>query len=590
MLTVTLYGQADTTWNGASIDLLRRQTRALFYYLAVQAEPIAREQLCFLFWPDIADATARRNLTRLLTHLRRALPTPDLLVTTPDAVSLNAGIVVSDAVTFERYLRQADRQKDAQLLKQAVDLYRGPFLSGFSFPDCAEYDNWLADKRRAFERQYLQALTTIIDHAAAQQDLRAAIDYAHRYLKHDELDETVHRRLIELYAAAGDRINVERQFEACTTILERELGVDPLPETRAAYEAALAERPVPTPHPVPPLAWATLPGLDLPLVGRDDALAQLEDCYHKARAGSGSVVLISGEAGIGKSRLLQEFATRWETEALVLAGAGQPGEQALPYLPVTQVLRRGIHLSKGALHVDPIWLAEASLVLPELRALHPHLPAPMQTDPQSARTRLFEALTRITLGLGQTGRPLLLCFDDLHWTDSATLDWVAYLAHSIRKSRILLIGTFRQEEPDSVAPLRHHLLRQGSLSELMLKGLDTSDVHQLLCHVGEFPNNRDLLARRLQLVTGGNAFFLTEMVRALQTTETAFSNLDHLDNFPIPNVTDIAHLVGFTDHSHLARHFRRVYGVTPSTVRRDRKNVHTPDKNVQAEAPDSATE
>ncbi|MBI1299942.1 AAA family ATPase [bacterium] len=534
MLTVTLFGQADATWNGATIDLLRRQTRALFYRLAVQPDSISREQLCFLFWPDVADVTARRNLTRLLTHLRRALPDPDILVTTPDAVSLNAGIVISDAVDFEQYLRQAERQTDPDLLKQAVDLYLGPFLSGFSFPDCAEYDNWLANKRRAFERQYLHALTTLIDHAAAQQEHRTAIDYAHRYLEHDELDETVHRRLIELYAAAGDRVNAERQFEACTTILERELGVDPLPETRAAYEAALTEYPLPAPHPVPPLAWATLPGLDLPIVGRDDALAQLESCYHKAAAGSGSVVLISGEAGIGKSRLLQEFATRWEAEALVLAGAGLPGEQALPYLPVTQILRRGIHLSRGLLRVDPIWLAEASLLLPELRTLYPNLPAPLQMDAQQARTRLFEALTRITLALGQTGRPLLLCLDDLHWTDSATLDWLDYLSKDIANNRVLIVATYRKEELASVESLRHRLIRRGILKEVALDGLQADAIHQLFRHVNGCVQDGDTLARELQLSTGGNAFFCLEVIRATLEEHGTLEWLHFLDELALP--------------------------------------------------------
>jgi DNA-binding SARP family transcriptional activator/tetratricopeptide (TPR) repeat protein len=553
MLTVTLLGQPEATWSGAIVDLLRRQTRALFYRLAVRPDALAREQLCFLFWPDTADATARRNLTRLLTHLRRALPAPDLLSTTAESVRLDAVRIHADTAEFERLSAEADRHQDRGSLEQVVALYRGPFLDGFSLPECAEYEAWLAGERRIFERLYLQALATLIDHKAEQRDYTTAIAYARRYLAHDELDEVIHCRLIELYAASGDRSAALRQFEECIAILERELGVDPLPATRAAYEAALAEQPAPPSQTIPALKWATLPGLDLPMVGRNEALIQLEQWYRQATRGKGKVVFIAGEAGVGKSRLVQEFATRPGKEALVLAGAGQPGEQALPYRPIAQALRRGIHLVNGNLSVDAIWLAEASLVLPELRSLRPNLPAPLQTDPQQARTRLFEALARLTLTLANGPHPLLLCLDDLHWTDSATLDWIAYLGEHIQDNHLLVVGTYRKEEPDTVAPLRQRLMRQGVLHEIALDGLDASAVYQLLHHADRSMQNGDTLARRLQRATGGNAFFLTETVRSLLSASRTLDEQDQMEIIPIPETVSEAVSIRLNQLSQVAR-------------------------------------
>jgi tetratricopeptide (TPR) repeat protein len=170
----------------------------------------------------------------------------------------------------------------------------------------------------------------LIEERAAGGEYAAAIAYARRYLETDDLAEDVHRRLIELYAAAGDRGAALRQFEHCVAALERELGVSPLPETRAVYQAVLEGRPARPQHPSVRPTWATLPGLKAPLVGREEALGRLRQAYADARSGRGGVLLISGEAGIGKSRLMQDFAMGLAGQALVLAGVSYPGGQAVP--------------------------------------------------------------------------------------------------------------------------------------------------------------------------------------------------------------------------------------------------------------------
>lgn len=327
--------------------------------------------MCFLCWPDAPEATARRHLSHLLTHLRRALPSPDLLLVAADQVAL----------------------------------YRGPLLAGFSRPDSAEFGMWARLERRTQETLYLKALVALVEEQTARGEYATAIAYARRYLETDDLAEDMHRRLIELYAATGDRGAALRQFERCTAILERELGINPLPETRAAYRAALEGRRT---RPQPLLAgttWTTLPSLDTPLVGREEALGWLQRAYADARSGHGGVILISGEAGIGKSRLMQEFAASLAGHPLVLTGACYPGAPTAPYQPIVQALRSllGHDDAEGSgredirltsplpLSISSVWLAEAARLLPELRALYPDLP-PLVSEPPEAQERLFERM------------------------------------------------------------------------------------------------------------------------------------------------------------------------------------------------------
>lgn len=514
-LRIYLLGTPSVEWAGQSFSIFRRQARALLYHLAAHLEPIPRDSLCYLFWPDTPDATAHRNLTRLLTHLRRELPVPELLLTSRDEIKLDNQRVWSDVSIFERLCAAREPYRRVEALHQAVELYRGPFLAGFSLSDAPEFETWTVTKRQSCERLLLEALATLIEDQTAKGAYAAAIGFAQRYLATDDLAEEVHRHLIELYAAAGDRRAALRQFEQCVEVLEQELGVDPLPETRTVYEAALAGRLQPIAVPVPEPVWATLPGLDLPLVGRDEALRRLEEAYLRAQTCQGGIVLVSGEAGIGKSRLVQHFARCLPGPASVLSGGSYPEAQTMPYQPLVEALRAQLNLQPPTWTVQPIWLAEATRLLPELHTLYPDLPPTPEAEPDEARARLFEALSQLILGLAEGTSPLLLILDDLHWADGHTLDWLAYVGRRLRDSRLLVVGTYRSEEAGAVSQLRHSLTRLGIVSEIELPALDVAAVLQLLGHLDVNVSGEAAVAGWLRQITGGNPFFLIETLRAL---------------------------------------------------------------------------
>jgi DNA-binding SARP family transcriptional activator len=536
-LRIYLLGPPRVEWAGRPLVIPRRQARALLYRLAVRVEPAPREHLCFLFWPDVPESTARRNLSHLLTHLRHALPDPDLLLITEDRVGLDPRRVWSDAVAFERLgaafiplpptpspLSQGwERGEGAKGVRgesegpqQAVDLYRGPFLAGFSLPNSPEFEAWAAQERYAWERLYLEALAALIEDRRGKEEYEAAIAYAQRYLATDDLAEDVHRRLIELYAAVGDRSAALRQFERCAVILERELGVSPLPETRAVYQAVLDGRPPSQQRPAARPVWTTLPSLDAPLVGRDEALHRLDQVYARARSGHGQVVLISGEPGIGKSRLVQEFVTGLEGKATLVVGGGHETEQALPYWPLVEALRPHLPaIDWAVLDIEPFHLIEVARLLPELRTLLPDLPAPSSVEPGQEQARLLQALAHWLLSLAAHHPPLVLCLDDLHWADTATLSWLGYLARHLKRAPVLVLGSYRTEEAGAVAALRAQVARLGVLQEITLEGLMQADVLYLVRHLSGQSSGAERFSQHLHRETGGNPFFLLETLRAM---------------------------------------------------------------------------
>jgi predicted ATPase/DNA-binding SARP family transcriptional activator len=320
-LRVTLLGPPAILWKEQYLALPRRQTRALLYRLAAAPQPVARDHLSYLIWPDLPEAVARRNLTIHLTQLRRAFNRPNMLVSNDDAVGLNRATVWSDTLAFDKAATEALRERRTDLLTAAVQLYRGPFLNGFALPAAAEYEEWASEERQALERRYLDALTALIEAHAQAGNLPAAIENAQRYLATDDLAEDVHRRLIELYAAAGDRVAAMRQFERCIVVLERELGVSPLPETRAAYEAARDGRHADTQREGKQVSWSPdfpvsqspnlpvsssrLPAPASPLIGRAKEVLAIRTLMLSPDA---RLLTLCGAGGSGKTRLALQAA------------------------------------------------------------------------------------------------------------------------------------------------------------------------------------------------------------------------------------------------------------------------------------------
>lgn len=514
-LHVHLLGTPEVAWQGQPLDLPRRQVRALLYYLAAEARPVCRDSLCFLFWPDAGETTARHNLSRLLALLHSALPDPAILAAHDDQLDLRRACVWSDTRALHDLSAAWRAHGSVDALRQATGLYRGPFLDGFCLPDSPEFDQWASQQREHWQRLTLQALAALVEALALDGDYAAAVAYAQRALAIDELAEEVQRRLMELYALAGQRSAALRQYERCVAVLERELGVDPTPETQAVYRAVLrGAAAAAVPASPPPLA-ASLPAGEPPLLGRTAELRALDEAYRRARAGRGGAVLLAGEPGIGKSRLLRELAGRVRSEALVLSGCCYAETRASPYQPLIEALRPHLLMRRLAFDGYPVWLADLAQLFPELRPAHPGLASPPACEPGWARTRLFEALESLLLHLSSGVSPIVLCLDNLHRADSATLDWLAYLGRHLGSRPILLVGAYRREPDDPLAGLRAGLARQGLLRELALEGLDTAGVAELLQRLCSAAPSEPTLPDRLRQATGGNPFFLLETIAAL---------------------------------------------------------------------------
>src|SRR5262245_756901 len=281
-------------------------------------------------------------------------------------------------------------------------------------------------------------LVQLRDEAAERDDHEATIRHAQSIIDLEPTDEAAVRIQMEAHLALGDRGAALRSYHRYAEVLERDLALEPGEAIGAIYRQLRAN----TPHLEERQGEDVAPVADVPFVGRDLELDQLNQAWIAAREGRAHLVLLSGEPGIGKSRLAMELGRRIRAGGHVVASArAYEAAGRLPWGPVIDLLRSDA-LRSHINTLDTVWRAELTRLLPEL--LEPSQSSgPSKSGDPAQRYRLFDAVSRAFL-VGD--RPRLLIIDDLQWCDTETIELIGFVIRSGQTAPVLIVGTVRSEE------------------------------------------------------------------------------------------------------------------------------------------------
>lgn len=554
-LALYLFGPPRIERDGILVNTDTRKAVALMAYLAVTRQPHSRDTLAALLWPEYDQPHARATLRRTLSALHKALAGEWLRIDREtvgleqrDGFWLDVDEFKSNLAKYRSHHQSSSDicATCLERLNRASSLYCDDFMAGFALPDSASFDDWQFYQADDLRRDLAGMLEQLVLCYSARAEPGVAITHARRLLALDRLHEPAHRYLMQLYAWSGQRAAAMHQYRECVKILDEELGVAPLEATTQIYEAIRENRlpPPPEPHQQPstssdaiptggvPSTLAgeeppapVLPAGSYPLVGRQGEWSALTQIYAE-KALTGYVVALEGEAGIGKTRLAEDFATYARTRgASVVAIRCYEGEVDLAYGPVAAGIRAAINQQRDP-HwhktLDPHWLSEATRLLPELATLRPDLQPPQPLNSPGAQSRFFEGLRQVWLALcasSQPAMPGILFFDDVHWADETSLEFLSYLARRLDGKPLCLLLTWRSAQRSTSQRL-HRLLaeaQQGGKARLFtLARLDQTTVGQLIQHVTatgiSLPQG---LTRHLYNETEGVPLFLTEYLNAM---------------------------------------------------------------------------
>jgi DNA-binding SARP family transcriptional activator len=548
-----ILGPLAVSRGGEPVSLSGRRSTELLSLLLLRAnEVVASDRLIEDLWAGAPPANPRKAVQVYVSRLRKSLGI-EVLETRALGYLLRVAEGELDAWRFERLVaegRQAlavgDPTSAATLLRHALALWRGPALADVMYEPFAQAEAARLEELRLFCMEArVEADLSLGRHADLIGELETLIG------QHGARERLRGQLMVALYRS-GRQAQALEVFRETRAHLVDELGLEPGPDLRSLEIAILNHD--------PRLTWtpprARAPNVRRPdrvFVGRARQLAELMAGIEKLQRGRGSLFLLRGEPGIGKTWLADEGAARAaERGALVLAGRCWESGGAPAYWPWVQCLRRLVeqsepdtlaaHLAGGA--------ADVARIVPELRELLPNLPRPPAVEPEGARFRLFDAVTTLLRNAARS-RPIVLVLDDFHAADAPSLMLLRFLTGALGDAQLLVIATWRDNDPaasESFAATVAELARSASFHDVVLAGLGRAEVAQLV-EAASARRASDELVAAIHERTDGHPFFVAELVRLLASE-------DRLDAIPQGVRAVVAQRLGL-----LSEDCRRVLGV-----------------------------
>jgi len=478
-LYLSLLGSPQLFQDGRLVSALPRKAAVIAAYLAVHKTRAERILLADLLWEGSEEAV-RRNLRQELFRLK-GTPWEQVIQQYPQHLEL--GPVESDLELFLAHLARG-------AWGEAAALWRGGFLAGLDPKGSENLWDWLAPERERWERLYHEAMLGQARYFEAAGAYGEALSIYQELLADDPLQESEQGAAIRLLALSGDRAAALRQYEDYQALLKEQLSLEPSLEIAALYAQLRSGT---LPH---SLGGVSIPRTlaEPPLVGRAADWAWLE-----ANWGRG-LLLVMGEPGVGKSRLVLEFARR---KGELLRIPQRESNLGLGFGGLLEVLRRALEAGKLPASLEPAWFEELAQVLPEL-GLPPA---------QANKTRLFEALVRAIQTLVRPGG--VVVWEDLQWLDWASLEFLPYLVRRGSALGLFIVATARPQPATLNAPALLELRTEGKLLERTLETLSEGALLELLRAMSGQSKGGERFAERLFEATEGNAFYVLETIRFL---------------------------------------------------------------------------
>jgi DNA-binding SARP family transcriptional activator/tetratricopeptide (TPR) repeat protein len=440
MLEIQVIGELEVRLAGAKAELpAGRRVRALLGWLAVHPGRHHRSRLAGQFWPDVLETSARASLRSAIWALRSALG-PDFgscLATDRDTVTLAADDVWVDLREVRRLIAQGQS-------RAALDLCRGDLLQELD-------DDWVVEAREELDRDVAAALRDLMHRAAAAGDSAAAAGWARRRAALCPLDESAGADLIRALIQAGDGPAALAALAKLRERLDSELGIGVSAGTAALVSqlqrpAAVADDVARNVHRGSAHAQPVVEPAGL--IGREQNFGELVKAWQAARNGNGGAVLLEGEGGIGKTRLVEELqgaVRRAAPDATLIAGTTAAGlGRDAPFGIWTDALSDLVSLT-GRPPASAPWAADLARIVPALAQVTAGASPATGTraDPQLTRVQLCEAVVQF-VGWASGQAPLLLAFEDLHQSDVASLELIAYTGRRLSRLPVLLVLTRRK--------------------------------------------------------------------------------------------------------------------------------------------------
>ncbi|MBP7091956.1 MAG: AAA family ATPase [Anaerolineaceae bacterium] len=518
-LKILLLGPPEVTLEDRPVLIKRRLNRALLFYLAAQNNPVTREEICNLFWPDAPEEIAKKNLREALSRLRTSIGFTDLIFSEGEQLFLNPKRIWVDYREMDRLITplmsSSEMHRGSALpewmvaqLKEVFALCRANrFMQGTTLNSAAGFENWMELTNQAYRYSRIKIVDRLIDHYISGGNLEEALIWLGKGIDINPFDEDWNYLALICLRDTGriqEMIDYITYMEKLYQQQEEEL-----PARFTAFKTdAIARKEIEN-H--PPTDWPEQEEGEPPFICREHELELLNQALRKR-----GVLLVQGEEGIGKTRLLKQFYITQPYSPALLYCRSQPLGRNTPFMALTQPLRDQIQ--------EVVWQAlEPSdrqlLSLFYYHVLHGTegytLPVPAG-EPQRVLENVFYAFLNL-LKITASNRPLLFVLDDAMWMDQASISLISFLIEHkfFDQYGLLVILVSPEGDNPELDALLQRRSRSRKLETIRLAPLQNREIGLFMQRIFGKTADEDLV-KKMHCQTGGNPFYLIECLRAMQ--------------------------------------------------------------------------
>ena len=534
MLRAKLFGRLAVEVNSSPVPpIAGLKPRSVLAYLLLNPGLHPRARLAARFWPDVLDTSARASLRSALWSVRSAL---EAAGGEAYLAGDRSSVGIAPDLPREVDVEQFDASLaigDIASLSEAVALASGPLLSDLA-------DEWVLDAQDDYRDRLVTAFERLADAADQAGETGRAIEWTKRALEQDRLREATYRQLIRRLAAAGEPAQALTVYRRCRAVLAAELGMAPTPETREVAERVRTggsdepDRAAPSPEP----AARKTPRI----VGREPQLDLLVQAWRHARDGHGGLALLSGEAGIGKSRLARELvAHATDDGALTTEGAPLELPGGPPFGPWIEAIQ-GLVAAAPAPPGDAPWPADLARLCPLVTARWGRSSGVALGAPDLERARLFEAVVELVAWCSRH-RPVLVLLEDLHRADTASITLLSYVGRRLGEIAALVVATRRDAPPNGDLDAALDAFRSRGLmrTELVLGAMSPEQIAVIVAEVA--PDLDPEIAARVAAAADGNPLLAREAARAAGSGSEPFDGIRAAVRTPVRRLSPPARLL-----------------------------------------------
>ena len=499
IINVNLLGNPLVIYKNNIINFPYKKAEGLFYYVCIN-KSISRDEAINILWADCEETLAKKNLRDALYKIRKIFGEDIFLSTKKSMISINTSLVNVDVDNINQ--------------NNIAELYKGDFLSNLSIKDCLEFEDWMLNKRDEYKNQYIKKISSLLNEMVNIQDFNSVQTYSDILISNDPFNEKTYREIMKIYTLNGDYNKAIKIYSDLCKTLKEELDIEPEISTKNMYLEILKLK--------------NIESLDDNnsnyFYGRFDEIYNVTNILSNFQNNKSISIVISGEAGIGKTALLSKITSLVDTNRFILLTSSCYNAEREFFLKPWQSMFKmlGEYVKKKKIKIPASAEQIISYIFPYFNTdinetKFDSVERIDTTRYRIANEAIIDLLTRISYD-----NKLIFVFDDIQWMDEMSKLLLNSIMYKLGNTNVLLIATYRNDYEESVSKFTVPLISKGLVTELRLNRFTKDEVKEIIRH--NLPNidNIDSTIERIYKDTEGNALFLIELIKTIK--EKGYTN------------------------------------------------------------------